>query len=67
MRHFGKRVNHNPNGVVTIRNKEVDYKIYRNGLLRRIIQFQGLKEAGRRVAWSFITLVFIITPDIITN
>ena len=37
MRHFGKRVNHNLNGVVIIRNKEVGYKIYRDGLLRRVI------------------------------
>ena len=67
MHHFSKKVNHNLNRVVTIRNREVGYKIYCDGLLGRIMQFQGLKEAGRRVAWSFITLVFIITPDIITN
>ena len=37
MRYFGKRVNHNPNGVAIIRNKEVNYKIYRDGLLGRVI------------------------------
>ena len=37
MRYFGKRVNYNLNGVATIRNKEIDYKIYRDGLPRRII------------------------------
>ena len=67
MRHFSKRVNHDPNGVATIWNKEVGYKIHRDGLPGRVIQFQGLKKAGRRVAWSFITLVFVIIPDIITN
>ena len=67
MRHFGKRVNHNPNKVAIIRNREVGYKIHCDGLLRCVMQFQGLKEAGRRVAWSFITLVFVIIPDVITN
>ena len=67
MRHFGKRVNHDPNGVATIRNKEVGYKIHRDGLPGRVMQFQGLKKAGRRVAWSFIILVFVIIPDVITN
>ena len=67
MRHFGKRVNYNLNGIVTIRNKEVGYKIYCDGLPGCIIQLQGLKKAGRCMAWSFITLVFVITPDVITN
>ena len=67
MRYFGERVNYDPNGVAIIRNREVGYKIHRDGLPRRVMQFQGLKEAGRRVAWSFITLVFVITPDVITN
>ena len=67
MRYFNKGVNHNPNRVVIIRNKEVGYEIHRDGLPRRIIQLQGLKEAGQRVAWSFITLAFIIIPDIIIN
>ena len=67
MRHLGKKVNHNPNGVVIIRNKEVGYKIHRDRLPGYIIQLQGLKEAGRRVAWSFIILIFVITPDVIIN
>ena len=33
MRHFGKRVNHDLNGVAIIRNREVSYKIHCNGLL----------------------------------
>ena len=37
MRHLGKKVNHNLNGVAIIRNREVGYKIYRNGLPGRII------------------------------
>ena len=67
MRYLGKRVNHDPNGVVTIRNKEVNYKIHRDGLPGRVIQLQGLKEAGRCVMWNFIILVFVIIPDIIIN
>ena len=31
------------------------------------MQFQGLKKAGRCVVWNFITLVFVIIPDIIIN
>ena len=65
--YFGEKFNHDPNGVVIIRNKEVGYKIYRDGLPRRIMQFQGLKKAGWRVMWSFIILVFIIIPDVIIN
>ena len=37
MHYFGERVNYNLNGVVIIRNKEVGYKIYCDGLLRRVI------------------------------
>ena len=37
MRYFHKRVNHNLNGVVIIRNKEVNYKIHYNGFPGRII------------------------------
>ena len=37
MRHFSERVNHNPNGVVTIRNKEVGYKIHYNKLPGRVV------------------------------
>ena len=37
MRHFGERVNHDPNGVATIRNKEVGYKIHCNGLPGRVM------------------------------
>ena len=50
MHYFGKRVNYNLNGIVIIRNKEVNYEIYCDGLPRCIMQFQGLKEVGRRVA-----------------
>ena len=67
IRHLGEKVNHNPNKVVTIWNKEVGYKIHRDGLPGCVIQLQGLKEAGRRVVWSFIILAFVITPDVITN
>ena len=67
MRHLGERVNYDLNGVVIIRNKEVGYKIYRDGLPGRVMQLQGLKEAGRRVVWNFIMLIFVITPDVITN
>ena len=37
MRHFGEKVNHDLNGVITIRNKEVNYKIHRNGLPGRVM------------------------------
>ena len=37
IRHFGKKVNYNPNGVAIIRNKEVGYKIHRDGLPGRVI------------------------------
>ena len=67
MRYLSKKVNYNPNRVITIRNREVSYEIHCDGLPGRIIQFQGLKEAGRRMAWNFIILVFIIIPDIIIN
>ena len=67
MRYFGKGVNYDLNGVVTIRNREVGSEIYCDGLPGCIMQFQGLKDAGRRVAWSFIILVFVIIPDIIIN
>ena len=37
MRHFNKRVNYDLNGVVIIRNREVGYKIYYDGLPGRVI------------------------------
>ena len=37
MRHFGERVNYNPNGVVIIRNREVGYKIHCDGLPGRVM------------------------------
>ena len=56
MRHFGEKVNYDPNGVVTIRNREVGYKIHRDKLPGRIMQFQRLKEAGwvRNVEFYYI-------------
>ena len=49
MYYFGKRVNYDLNRIVIIRNREVGYEIHCDGLLGRIMQFQGLKKAGRHV------------------
>ena len=55
--YFNTKIDDNPNKLITVKQKKIDRKIYRNNLLRFIVKFYKLKWSKTYIFKIFNLLI----------